>query len=83
MSDRQSLECTRPRRRGRGHSRKPGGLAALKLHERRTRLPELQSKNRRLVMAGISHASFQQKNYMMVYHILRGFFEQPAPVYRG
>src|SRR6266852_2168751 len=35
------------------------------------------------VMAGISHASFQQKNYMMVYHILRGFFEQPAPVYRG
>src|SRR5690242_3979376 len=35
------------------------------------------------VMAGISHASFQQKNYMMVYHILRSFFEQPAPVYRG
>jgi len=35
------------------------------------------------VLAGISHASFQQKNYMMVYHILRGFFEQPAPVYRG
>src|SRR3954467_3940752 len=35
------------------------------------------------VMAGISHASFQQKNYMMVYHILLGFFSQPAPVYRG
>ena len=35
------------------------------------------------VMAGISHASFQQKNYLMVYHILRGFFEQPAPIYRG
>jgi pimeloyl-ACP methyl ester carboxylesterase len=35
------------------------------------------------VMAGISHASFQQKNYGIVYHILRGFFEQPAPVYRG
>ena len=35
------------------------------------------------VMSGISHASFQQKNYMMVYHILRSFFEQPAPVYRG
>jgi pimeloyl-ACP methyl ester carboxylesterase len=35
------------------------------------------------VMAGISHASFQQKNYMMCYHILRGFFEQPEPVYRG
>src|SRR5215472_3318403 len=35
------------------------------------------------VMAGISHASFQQKNYLMVYHILRGFFEQPVPVYTG
>jgi pimeloyl-ACP methyl ester carboxylesterase len=35
------------------------------------------------VMPGISHASFQQKNYMMVYHILASFFDQPAPVYRG
>lgn len=35
------------------------------------------------VMPGISHASFQQKNYMLVYHILRGFFEQPEPIYRG
>jgi pimeloyl-ACP methyl ester carboxylesterase len=35
------------------------------------------------VMAGISHASFQQKNYMMVYHILASFYAQPAPVYRG
>lgn len=35
------------------------------------------------VMQGISHASFQQKNYMMVYHILQSFFEQPAPVYTG
>jgi len=35
------------------------------------------------VMPGISHASFQQKNYMLVYHILLGFFAQPAPVYRG
>jgi pimeloyl-ACP methyl ester carboxylesterase len=35
------------------------------------------------VMPGISHASFQQKNYMLVYHILLGFFSQPAPVYRG
>ncbi|PWK33485.1 alpha/beta hydrolase [Cupriavidus plantarum] len=34
------------------------------------------------VMAGIAHASFQQKNYRMVYHILRSFFTQPAPVYR-
>jgi pimeloyl-ACP methyl ester carboxylesterase len=35
------------------------------------------------VMAGISHASFQQINYLMVYHILLSFFIQPAPVYRG
>ena len=32
---------------------------------------------------GISHASFQQKNYMLVYHILWSFFTQPAPIYRG
>jgi pimeloyl-ACP methyl ester carboxylesterase len=35
------------------------------------------------VMPGISHASFQQKNYAIVYHILHAFFTQPAPVYRG
>jgi len=35
------------------------------------------------VMAGISHASFQQKNYLLVYHILESFFSTPAPVYRG
>jgi pimeloyl-ACP methyl ester carboxylesterase len=35
------------------------------------------------VMPGISHASFQQKNYMLVYHILGSFFAQPEPVYRG
>jgi alpha-beta hydrolase superfamily lysophospholipase len=35
------------------------------------------------VMAGISHASFQQKNYLTVYHILHAFFSQPDPVYRG
>ena len=35
------------------------------------------------VMAGISHASFQQKNYRMVYHILHAFFAQPAPAYRA
>ena len=35
------------------------------------------------VMEGISHASFQQKNYMMVYHILHAFFTQPEPVYRA
>lgn len=35
------------------------------------------------VMPGISHASFQQKNYRLVYHILHSFFTQPEPVYRG
>ncbi len=35
------------------------------------------------VMPGISHASFQQKNYAVVYHILGSFFSQPAPIYRG
>jgi pimeloyl-ACP methyl ester carboxylesterase len=33
------------------------------------------------VMAGISHASFQQKNYLMVYQILHAYFTQPAPAY--
>jgi pimeloyl-ACP methyl ester carboxylesterase len=35
------------------------------------------------VMAGISHASFHQINYLMVYHILHSFFTQPEPIYRG
>jgi len=35
------------------------------------------------VMPGISHASFQQKNYMLVYHILLSFFAQPELIYRG
>ena len=35
------------------------------------------------VLAGISHASFQQKNYRMVYHILHAYFTQPAPAYVG
>jgi len=35
------------------------------------------------VMPGISHASFQQKNYRIPYHILHAFFSQPEPVYRG
>lgn len=33
------------------------------------------------IMPGIAHASFQQKNYMLVYHVLRSFFTQPDPVY--
>jgi len=35
------------------------------------------------VMAGISHASFQQKNYRTVYHILYAFLTQPEPAYRA
>jgi pimeloyl-ACP methyl ester carboxylesterase len=35
------------------------------------------------VMAGISHASFQQINYRTAYHILHAFFSQPEPMYRG
>ena len=35
------------------------------------------------VMAGISHASFQQKNYLTAYHILHAFFSLPEPAYRG
>ncbi len=35
------------------------------------------------VMAGISHASFQQKNYLMVYAILMDWFSRPRPAYVG
>jgi pimeloyl-ACP methyl ester carboxylesterase len=35
------------------------------------------------VMAGISHASFQQKNYKMVYQILHSFYTMPEPAYLG
>ena len=44
----------------------------------------LPSSNKQFsIMQGISHASFQQKNYLMVYHILHGFFAMPEPPYRG
>ncbi|HVO90445.1 MAG TPA: alpha/beta fold hydrolase [Casimicrobiaceae bacterium] len=35
------------------------------------------------VMPGISHASFQQKNYLTVYHILHAWFSPPPPAYVG
>jgi pimeloyl-ACP methyl ester carboxylesterase len=35
------------------------------------------------VMAGVSHASFQQKNYLVVYQILHSFFNMPEPAYQG
>ena len=46
-----------------------------------TRLPNPDKQF--AVMAGISHASFQQKNYLTAYHILHSFFTTPDPVYRG
>ena len=35
------------------------------------------------VMAGISHASFHGKNYLMAYQILHAFLTQPQPIYTG
>jgi pimeloyl-ACP methyl ester carboxylesterase len=35
------------------------------------------------VMTGISHASFQQKNYLLVYAILHDWFTRVPPVYVG
>jgi pimeloyl-ACP methyl ester carboxylesterase len=35
------------------------------------------------VMKGISHASFQQKNYKMVYHIMHSYLTMPEPVYEA
>ena len=44
----------------------------------------LPNKNKQFnVMAGISHASFQQKNYLMVYHLLHGFYTLPDPAFKG
>jgi pimeloyl-ACP methyl ester carboxylesterase len=58
------------------------GIAAFDdLIEFFTRLPNPDKQFS--VLAGISHASFQQKNYLTVYHILHAFFTQPAPVYVG
>lgn len=35
------------------------------------------------VMPGIAHASLQQKNFRLVYHMLHAFFAQPAPVFHS
>jgi pimeloyl-ACP methyl ester carboxylesterase len=44
---------------------------------------KLPNQNKQFtVMEGISHASFQQKNYEMVYDILEGFWGRPRPVYK-
>ena len=58
------------------------GIAGLEdLIEFFTRLPNADKQF--AVMAGISHASFQQKNYLTAYHILHSFFTVPDPVYCG
>jgi pimeloyl-ACP methyl ester carboxylesterase len=36
-----------------------------------------------IVMPGIAHTSTRSKNFALVYHLLDGFFSQPAPVYKG
>ena len=36
-----------------------------------------------IVMPGIAHTSTRSKNWALVYHLLDGFFSQPAPVYVG
>lgn len=35
------------------------------------------------LMPGVAHASFQQTNYLLVYHTLHSFFSQPAAVFVG
>ena len=35
------------------------------------------------VMPGVAHASFQQKNHMLVYDILETFFSRPEAVFQG
>jgi alpha-beta hydrolase superfamily lysophospholipase len=58
------------------------GIASLEdLLEFFTKLPNPDKQF--TVMPGISHASFQQINYLMVYHILHAWFTRPEPVYRG
>jgi len=58
------------------------GIASLEdLLDFFTRLPNPDKQF--AVMPGIAHASFQQKNFQIPYHILHAFFSQPAPIYRG
>jgi pimeloyl-ACP methyl ester carboxylesterase len=58
------------------------GIAALPdLLDFFTRLPNPDKQF--AVMPGFAHASFQEKNHRIAYHILHAFWSQPAPVYRG
>jgi pimeloyl-ACP methyl ester carboxylesterase len=58
------------------------GIAGINdLHDFFARLPNPDKHF--AVMPGVAHASFQQTNYMLVYHVLYSFFSQPAPVFKG
>jgi pimeloyl-ACP methyl ester carboxylesterase len=58
------------------------GIASLEdLLEFFTRLPNPDKQL--AIMPGIAHATFHQKNFRIAYHLLHGFFSQPAPRYRG
>ncbi|MBI4246118.1 MAG: alpha/beta fold hydrolase [Candidatus Rokubacteria bacterium] len=46
-----------------------------------TRLPNPDKQF--AVMPGIAHASFQERNHLIAYHLLHAFFSQPEPLYRG
>lgn len=51
------------------------------LYEFFERLP---SKDKHFaLMPGVAHASFQQTNYLLVYHTLHSFFSQPPAVFVG
>jgi alpha-beta hydrolase superfamily lysophospholipase len=58
------------------------GIANIKdLYEFFERLP---SRDKHFaLMPGVAHASFQQTNYLLVYHTLHSFFSQPAAVFVG
>lgn len=36
-----------------------------------------------VMMPGIAHASLQEKNHHIVFHLIERFFSQPPPVYKG
>ena len=36
-----------------------------------------------VMMPGIAHASLQEKNHDIVFHLIERFFSQPAPVFKG
>jgi pimeloyl-ACP methyl ester carboxylesterase len=58
------------------------GIAGINdLHDFFARLPNPDKHF--ALMPGVAHASFQQTNYLLVYHVLYSFFSQPAPIFKG